>query len=1457
MMAEDNNAALQQFTHLRSQAQEHEKAGRFDEAVQDLRRALALVPRSATALRATTTGEVTSLLVRMQGVRSAEGAVDSLVATCCDAALLLPARVAAAQRLASLSAANPALCVRMRDADTAALAACLEDAAAGEVGEHVELKGDSKDAKHPVASKGDSKEPKDLAAAVLATLSAMADSPAAPTLAALVPKETVVRIIFGTDPKLALKAVAFLSALCSASAESIDTADEWAALFVDTINTCLDPHQSNDLRNAAIHALIKATNSTPLALRVLRHPQLIARVLETASDTDSNALRSVCPIAISRILEPISSARNQPDAPEAKRIIQDQIMGYLESTTSKHKTMGLMALTAVFAASSDYASPILLGDGVIQEILDMIEFEVADVQLATVQMLSSACADQACRKIIGSQDSTRILIKLWKMSTSSEKLKSAAAGTLVKVMLVDKELEKTLFADTRLADGFIAALKANKVEPDVVAASVESLAYLTVRGLIKEIVINDTVLLKALISFLGSMDDKAIQYGIVSVFSNLTHQRKRLGEEEEQLMKLKEVAGENVVKPDPLDDDKRVEMRCIKLMAAGITSPLGAISAGATVSLASAISQLYLNLCVDKRNRGRIVQDGGVKALTSLTTKLSDPQQNPTYLIAAQSLAKIAITTDPTLAFQPVSRALDLIRPLIHLLTNDSSTLQQFEGLMALTNLASFDPDVRTRIVQAKGVKAMEYLQFSENVMVRRAATEALCNMMFDETVFEAYATSRAGEGGGATGGLKMMIMLCDVEDYETRRAASGALAILSSHPDACRLIVGDARGVDTIVGLLFGEEEDANPELVHRAVEVCKNVAAVGGVLGMLVPDSATGKLLHIESRPSEKGRAALVQEGNTDHPLMAGYSLTTSVHEYGGAPAAALDGFLVFTDAKDKRIFVLENDSIRALTTENALTRYADFSIHPSLQFVVCIQESHLADGSVLNKLVSVPLNSTTQVEPTVIASGNDFYTAPRFSPLGTELAWIEWSLPSMPWTKSSLHLAKFNAKAGTLASTHTTVASGDFSVSQPRWSPKTHELYFTTDKTGYSNLYRYNLSTNTTTPLLQTPHIGDFSSPDWVLGQRTYDFLPNGTLVAGYSNQDGTSSIGHIDPTTQTLTPLVSDQIVRTLCTLGSRVFIVSGTPVSPTALSELHLPPPFTTCTGITELRATSTRLPTEWISIPEPLQFPTTNNLPAFGFFYPPKNPTHSGPPGTLPPLIVTAHGGPTAASDCIFSPRIQFWTSRGFAIFDINYGGSTGYGREYRERLDGQWGIVDVDDVCNGALWLAEQGRVDRGKLCVTGGSAGGFTTLAALAFRPSVFSVGTSKYGICDLKSLSELTHKFESKYLDIVLGTTHLPDSEVQEIYRTRSPINHADSITSPLLVLQGSIDRVVPVDQAEKIVAAIRARGGVVGYELFDGEGHGWKQGQNIKKAVELELDFYLTSLRIPEVSSTGTE
>ncbi|KAJ3264380.1 hypothetical protein HDU77_008684 [Chytriomyces hyalinus] len=861
-----------QYTSLMAQAKEHEKSGRIDQAVADMRSALSLIPVEDLALRAAGTSEMTSLLMRINAVRERDSSIDALVEEaltessiesgtshsltdilrkrigCAERAALLSRDEAVASRLAaSVSVADKALLVRRIVAVLMAIR--IENSSL-----------DSNDSSTNVQLKND------LCVALIALLTNMARFPAAANAMAdeLECTQSALLFLVPLHPRsllLATRSLDLIAILAPSMQSPAFMEHPISENVISLLSDSLKVGCPDTLRLTSLNTLIKITDTLATSLAVLRHPVLLTELLKlssygaaedlqalSAADVSSSpsaALRNVVPVAIARFLDPISNEKNQPHVTEVKSIFSNCIIRFLESTRNEERTQGLMSLTSLFTANPSFASPILLRESVIPEILDMLEFETDSVQEATLHMLSAACADQACRKLISSAECSKVLMQFWKGERkASDAVKSAAAGVLVKVTFVDKEMEKSVFADRALVDGFINALKRSSGGEGArgaadAANAVESLAYLTVRGSVKEVIVKDAALVKALIAMLKK-DDKSIQYGVVTIFTNLTALRRRLSEEEEQLMKLKEVSGEAVMKADPLDDDKQVEARGIKLVAAGLVSPLCAISASATVSLSAAIAQLFLNLCNDKRNRGKIVQDGGVKALSLIIQKLVSPTESPAYLIAVQAIAKIAITTDPNLAFTPVSRALDLVRPLVHLLNSDSS-LQNFEGLMALTNLASYSDSVRARIVSAQGVKAMEYLQFNDNTLVRRAATESLCNMMFEPSVFDSYVTSKMGEGR-----LSMMVALCDVDDYETRRAAAGALAILSSSPDACRLIIGDtARGVDMILGLLFHEEEHANPELLHRGVEICKNVAAVGGTLAQRLESVGIVKVL------------------------------------------------------------------------------------------------------------------------------------------------------------------------------------------------------------------------------------------------------------------------------------------------------------------------------------------------------------------------------------------------------------------------------------------------------------------------------------------------------------------------------------------------------------------------------------------------------------------------------------
>ncbi|KAI9354884.1 armadillo-type protein [Zopfochytrium polystomum] len=624
------------------------------------------------------------------------------------------------------------------------------------------------------------------------------------------------QLIFSLVPlnniQLATKSLDFFAALVHQSGLGwqSEVLDNLRQLLVD----CLKVGTKDDLRLAVANTILRSAGDESSCFFLVQGP-IYSLIFQLCSESNEK-LRNIVPLLLSRLFENLQGEKEEA----ARRVTRDLISRWLNSNPQE-KTLSLLALAAVFNARSSYGSSILLSPGIMDEIMDIVEYESESVQTATVEVLSNACADQECRKKIASR-CVPFLTSMARSQTST-KLRTMASGALIKIMFADRALESKMLEDNRLAKSFIATLKSDGADSQLKLHAVEALAYLSLRPVTKELIVDDPKLLKALIS-LAKSEDRATQYGVISILSNLTIQRRRLTEEEQQLQKLKEVSGDSSGKPDPLDNDDRVERRVAKVISAGACSALvSAASAASTAGLAEVTAQVFVNLANDKKYRGRLVQEGAVKALIGLTDKKS-PDNAPVSASAtkaAHALAKIAITTDPNVAFKG-ERAAELVRPLVAL-CNGQDALQQFEALLALTNLASFDDDVRTRIVLAKGVKAMEFLQFSDNDLIRRAATEALCNMMFEPTVFQSYANSTA------PGRLRMMLALCDVEDLETRRAATGALAILSSDQNACRLMVEETRGLEVLMGTIFGEE---NPEILHRGVECVKNIAAVGGKL-------------------------------------------------------------------------------------------------------------------------------------------------------------------------------------------------------------------------------------------------------------------------------------------------------------------------------------------------------------------------------------------------------------------------------------------------------------------------------------------------------------------------------------------------------------------------------------------------------------------------------------------------
>ncbi len=581
------------------------------------------------------------------------------------------------------------------------------------------------------------------------------------------------------------------------------------------------------------------------------------------------------------------------------------------------------------------------------------------------------------------------------------------------------------------------------------------------------------------------------------------------------------------------------------------------------------------------------------------------------------------------------------------------------------------------------------------------------------------------------------------------------------------------------------------------------------------------------VEMRPAERGRYVLMRReanGRMVEATPPEMNVRTLVHEYGGGAFAAGDDFVVYSNYADQRLYVQRGGGPpRAIT--QAGYRYADGVADTRRNRLICVREDHTVEGSqAINSIVAVDLDGAAP--DVTLASGYDFYSNPRLNADGSQLAWIAWNHPQMPWTKTDLWLADVRPD-GAEANARCLVR-GDESVNQPMWGPD-GSLLFLSDRSGWWNLYRW--TEEGPQPLLERE--AEFSRPQWVFDEPTYGVRPNNKAVCSYTAK-GRWRLGELDLDTgywsEIDTPYTSISGVHVS---GKQAVFIGGSPTRANAVVWLDLE------TGACEtLRSSSDlQIDTGYVSVPQPVEFPTEGGLTAHGFFYAPRNADFVGPDDERPPLMVISHGGPTSATTDVLSLSIQYWTSRGIAVLDVNYGGSTGYGRAYRQRLDGMWGVVDVDDCVNGARWLAEQGLVDGGRMVIRGGSAGGFTTLAALTFCDA-FRAGASYYGVSDLEALVLETHKFESRYLDGLIG----PYPERIDLYKKRSPIYHVDQLARPIIFFQGLEDKVVPPNQAEWMVDALRAKGVPVAYVAFEGEQHGFRQAANIVRALTGELYFY---------------
>lgn len=582
------------------------------------------------------------------------------------------------------------------------------------------------------------------------------------------------------------------------------------------------------------------------------------------------------------------------------------------------------------------------------------------------------------------------------------------------------------------------------------------------------------------------------------------------------------------------------------------------------------------------------------------------------------------------------------------------------------------------------------------------------------------------------------------------------------------------------------------------------------------------------VESRPSEGGRSVVVRRspsGAVSDVTPPPFNARTRVHEYGGGAVAVADGVVYFSHYADHRIYRHRPGEPPRPVTPEGPWRYADLVVDRGRGRLICVREDHAGPAKEpTNTLLSVPLGGGAAE---VLASGYDFYASPCLSPDGSKLAWLCWKHPNLPWDGTELWVADV-APDGSLQHPRRIAGGPAESVFQPSWSPD-GALCFVSDRTGWWNLYRW--QDGRTEPLY--PVDAEFGRPQWRFGLSTYAFCDAHRIVCAFRKHDGWRLAAlHIPSRSLRVLPLPYTEVAYVRAR-GDHAFFVAASPTEPWGVVRCDVE------TGRPEVlrRAAELPLDPELLSTPEWVQFPTTEGEVAYAWFYPPRNPKFTGPPGERPPLVVFCHGGPTSTASTALRPEVQFWTSRGIAVLDVDYRGSAGYGRAYRDRLQGAWEVADVDDCARGAEFLVERGGVDGRRLAIRGGSAGGYTTLAVLAFR-DVFRAGASYFGVSDLEALHLKTHKFESRYLERLVG----PYPARRDLFLARSPLYAADRIRAPVIFFQGLDDRVVPPEQSERMYRTFVENGVPTAYLAFEGEGHGFRRAETIRRCLEAELDFY---------------
>lgn len=581
-------------------------------------------------------------------------------------------------------------------------------------------------------------------------------------------------------------------------------------------------------------------------------------------------------------------------------------------------------------------------------------------------------------------------------------------------------------------------------------------------------------------------------------------------------------------------------------------------------------------------------------------------------------------------------------------------------------------------------------------------------------------------------------------------------------------------------------------------------------------------------ESHPSEGGRITIMKkspDGRVVELTPAPFNARTRVHEYGGAPFILHEGSLYFSNFKDNLLYLRQSDGEIHAITSDSNHRYANAVVDKKRGRLYWIREDHTkSDIFAETTIVAMDFNGGNE---RIIVSGNDFYSNPRISPDGKQLAYLTWNHPNMPWDETELWVANLNDD-GSVSNVKMVTGGAGESVIQPVWSPN-GVLYFVSDRSNWWNIMR--VSDGGVEAVC--PMEAEFGCPSWVFGMSNYTFLNETTIIAAYT-QNGVWYLGKIDVKSGELSPLDTGfTMFSHIDSNGSRIAFYAASPTEFPRLVQMDAD-----ATHIDVIKVSSElSLDEKYLSLPESVEYPTEGDKTAHAIFYRPKNPGFVAPAGEKPPLLVHVHGGPTSAASSTLNLGTQYWTSRGFAVVDINYGGSTGYGREYRDRLKGNWGIVDVQDSANAVRYLVEKGEVDGNRVAIAGGSAGGYTTLASLVFT-DVYCAGASHFGLSELEVFVSETHKFESRYMDALLG----PYPEAKEVYYDRSPINFTHQLSCPVIFFQGLDDKIVPPNQAELMVEALKRKGLPVAYIAFEGEGHGFRMAQNIKRSLDGEFYFY---------------